>query len=112
AGGEGRSVSDRRRRRRASRGRCRSRRGVAKGPPEPLGGGAQAPSPDEGTGVLVHFARVVGTVVCTEKVPVWSGQRLLLLEPTDSQGAPIAASPRRLVAVDLVSAAPGQRVFY
>jgi len=57
----------------------------------------------------MHFARVVGTVVCTEKVPAWRGQRLLLLEPTDSGGQ---ATGRPLVAVDLVSAAPGQRVFY
>jgi len=59
----------------------------------------------------MHFARVVGTVVCTEKVRVWSGNRLLLLEPTDTQGVPLAAA-RRVVAVDLVSAAPGQHVFY
>ena len=59
----------------------------------------------------MHFARVIGTVVCTEKVRVWSGQRLLLLEPTDTQGVP-AAGGRRVVAVDLVSAAPGQHVFY
>ncbi|MGH7732006.1 MAG: EutN/CcmL family microcompartment protein [Candidatus Eiseniibacteriota bacterium] len=55
------------------------------------------------------FARVKGTVVCTAKVPAWRGQRLLLLEPTDPHGAP---QGRAVVAVDLVSAAPGQRVFY
>jgi microcompartment protein CcmK/EutM len=57
----------------------------------------------------MHFARVIGTVVATEKVPSWRGQRLLLLEPTDARGV---SSGKRLVAVDLVSAAPGQRVFY
>jgi microcompartment protein CcmK/EutM len=57
----------------------------------------------------MHFARVVGTVVCSEKVPSWRGQRLLLLQPTDAQGKDHS---RTLVAVDLVSAAPGQRVFY
>jgi len=57
----------------------------------------------------VHFARVVGTVVCTIKVPAWRGHRLLVLEPTDPHGTVLA---RPLVAVDLVSAAPGQRVFY
>ena len=57
----------------------------------------------------MHFARVIGTVVCTVKVPVWRGHRLLLLEPTDSAGR---ATGRPLVAVDLVSAAPGQQVFY
>jgi len=57
----------------------------------------------------VLFARVVGTVVCTEKVPSFRAHRLLLIEPTDSAGTP---KGRTLVAVDLVSAAPGQRVFY
>lgn len=57
----------------------------------------------------MHFARVIGTVVCTEKVPAWRGQRLLLLQPTTPQGADHG---RHLVAVDLVSAAPGQAVFY
>jgi len=57
----------------------------------------------------VHFAQVIGTVVCTEKVPAWRGHRLLLLEPTDASGRPTG---RPIVAVDLVSAAPGQRVFY
>ena len=58
----------------------------------------------------MHFARVVGTVVCTEKVPAWRGQRLLLIQPTDSAGQPTSARP--LAAVDTVSAAPGQLVFY
>lgn len=57
----------------------------------------------------MHFARVTGTVVCTAKVPSWRGQRLLLLQPTDPHGVPQGKS---LVAVDLVSAAPGQHVFY
>jgi microcompartment protein CcmK/EutM len=57
----------------------------------------------------MHFARVIGTVVCTQKVPSFAGHRLLLVEPTDSQGVPLG---KRLVAVDLVSAAPGQQVFY
>jgi microcompartment protein CcmK/EutM len=58
----------------------------------------------------MHFARVIGTVVCTERVPSWRGHRMLMLQPTDSGGAPVATRP--LVAIDLVSAAPGQRVFY
>ena len=57
----------------------------------------------------MHFARVTGTVVCTAKVPSWRGQRLLLVQPTDPHGTP---QGRSLVAVDLVSAAQGQRVFY
>ena len=57
----------------------------------------------------MHFARVIGTVVCTEKVRSFSGHRLLLLEATDSAGV---GGGKRLVAIDLVSAATGQRVFY
>lgn len=57
----------------------------------------------------MHFARVIGTVVCTERVPSWRGHRMLLLQPTDSAGAD---QGRALVAIDLVSAAPGQQVFY
>jgi ethanolamine utilization protein EutN len=55
------------------------------------------------------FARVTGTVVCTEKVPTWRGHRLLLIEATDPMGQPAGGRP--FAAVDLVSAAPGQRVF-
>ena len=57
----------------------------------------------------MRFGRVRGTVVCTVKVPAWKGQRLLLLQPTDSAGAP---QGRPLVAIDLVSAGPGEQVFY
>jgi len=57
----------------------------------------------------MQFARVVGTVVCTEKVPAWRGQRLLLVAATDPAGQPLGG--RIFAAVDLVSAAPGQRVF-
>jgi microcompartment protein CcmK/EutM len=57
----------------------------------------------------MRFARVRGTVVCTEKVPAWRGQRLLLLEPTDAEGK---TQGRPFVAIDLVSAGPGERVFY
>jgi len=57
----------------------------------------------------VHFARVIGTVVCTERVASLRGQRLLLLQPTDSHRADAG---RPIVAVDVTSAAPGQWVFY
>jgi len=60
----------------------------------------------------MHFARVIGTVVCTEKVRSWTGHRMLLIESTDSQGVAPASGGRRIVAIDLVSSAPGQRVFY
>lgn len=55
------------------------------------------------------FARVIGTVVCTEKVRSWRGQRLLLCETTDAAGTPVGGRP--FAAIDLVSAAPGQHVF-
>ena len=58
----------------------------------------------------MNFARVVGTVVATEKVSSWKGSRILVLQPCDSAGRPSAARP--LAAIDLVSAAPGQLVFY
>jgi microcompartment protein CcmK/EutM len=58
----------------------------------------------------MQFARVVGTVVATEKVKSWRGQRILMLQPCDSAGKPGTGRP--LAAIDLVSAAPGQLVFY
>lgn len=58
----------------------------------------------------MQFARVIGTVVSTEKVSAWRGTRLLLIQPCDAQGKPGTARP--VVAVDTVSAAPGQLVFY
>jgi microcompartment protein CcmK/EutM len=58
----------------------------------------------------MRFARVSGTVVCTEKVPSWKGQRLLLLSAADARGKLTGGRP--FVAIDLVSAAPGQHVFY
>ncbi|MBI1798692.1 MAG: EutN/CcmL family microcompartment protein [Candidatus Eisenbacteria bacterium] len=57
----------------------------------------------------MHFARVIGTVVCTAKVSSWIGHRLRLLEPTDPEGKSTGGP---LVAIDLVSSAEGQRVFY
>ena len=57
----------------------------------------------------MHFGRVIGTVVCTVRVPTWKGHRTLLVQPTDSRGVDAG---RPLVAVDLTSAAPGQWVFY
>jgi ethanolamine utilization protein EutN len=57
----------------------------------------------------MHFGRVIGTVVCSVRVPSWRGQRTLLVQPTDSDGAD---QGRPFVAVDTTSAAPGQWVFY
>jgi ethanolamine utilization protein EutN len=57
----------------------------------------------------VNLATVIGTVVATTKVPSLSGQRLLIIEPCDEHGKKVG---RALVAVDLVSSAPGQMVFF
>jgi microcompartment protein CcmK/EutM len=57
----------------------------------------------------VQLAEVVGTVVATRKVPAWKGQRLLWIQPIDTTGKPRG---RKVVALDVVSAAPGQRVFF
>lgn len=57
----------------------------------------------------MQLARVVGTVVCTEKVRGWTGQRLRLIQPIDTAGA---ARGRPLVALDTVSSDEGQQVFF
>jgi ethanolamine utilization protein EutN len=57
----------------------------------------------------MEYGQVIGTVVATRKVPAWSGQRLLLVQPTDAQGGAIG---KKLVALDVTSAAPGQHVFF
>ncbi len=57
----------------------------------------------------MHLASVIGTVVATQKVESLRAQRLLLIEPRDEAGK---ANGRPLVAVDLVSSAPGQLVFF
>ena len=57
----------------------------------------------------MQLGEVVGSVVCTRKVPVWEGQRLRLVQPLDQEGH---ASGRPVVALDVVSSAEGQRVFF
>jgi ethanolamine utilization protein EutN len=57
----------------------------------------------------LHLGRVIGTVVATAKVTSLKGQRLLVVEPLDEKGL-VTAAP--LVAVDTVSAAPGQVIFF
>jgi ethanolamine utilization protein EutN len=51
----------------------------------------------------------LGSVVATVKTPGLIGRRLILVEPTDSHGKP---EGELLVAVDLVSAANGQQIFF
>ena len=57
----------------------------------------------------MEYGKVVGTVVATRKVPAWSGQRLLLVQPVNAQGGSLG---RKLVALDVTSAASGQYVFF
>jgi microcompartment protein CcmK/EutM len=57
----------------------------------------------------MQLGEVVGSVVCTRKVPVWEGQRLRLVQPLDQEGR---ASGRPVVALDVVSSGEGQRVFF
>ena len=57
----------------------------------------------------MHLAKVIGTLVATQKTPGLIGHRLVLLQPFTAAGTP---QGRTLVAVDLVSAAPGQMAYY
>ena len=57
----------------------------------------------------MQYGEVIGTVVASRKVPAWHGQRLLLVQPLEAGGRPRGG---RVVALDVVSAAPGQRVFF
>jgi microcompartment protein CcmK/EutM len=57
----------------------------------------------------LHLGEVIGTVVCTRKVPAWTGQRLRLVQPIASDGRP---NGKPVVALDVVSADAGQRVFF
>jgi ethanolamine utilization protein EutN len=57
----------------------------------------------------MHLGRVVGTVWSTQKVETLTGQRLLIVQPLTHEGEPNGSA---LVAVDTVSAAPGQLIFF
>lgn len=57
----------------------------------------------------MQLGEVIGSVVCTRKVPVWEGQRLRLVQPIQEDGK---AQGRPVVALDVVSSAEGQRVFF
>lgn len=57
----------------------------------------------------MQYGEVIGTVVATRKVPAWEGQRLLWVQPIDAAGRPAG---KKLVALDVTSAAPGQKVFF
>ena len=55
------------------------------------------------------LARVVGTVVSTQKEPSMDGLRFMLLQPIDPDGRSTAA---HVVAVDAVGAGAGEVVLY
>ena len=55
------------------------------------------------------LAKVVGTVVSTQKEPSMDGLRFMLLEPMDPEGRPIGG---HVVAADAVGAGTGEVVLY
>jgi ethanolamine utilization protein EutN len=57
----------------------------------------------------VELARVIGTVVATQKTENLPTNRFLVIQPLAPSGE---SKGRPLVAVDLVSAAPEERVFF
>jgi ethanolamine utilization protein EutN len=57
----------------------------------------------------MHLGRVIGTVVATRKVPSLVGHRLLVVQPEDEAGKMLGEP---LVAVDTVSAGPGEWVYF
>jgi ethanolamine utilization protein EutN len=57
----------------------------------------------------MHFARVMGPLVSTRKIPPLQGYKLLWIEPTDSRRRP---NGEPLVAVDLGSYGRGEWVYY
>jgi ethanolamine utilization protein EutN len=57
----------------------------------------------------MHIAKVIGTVVATRKVEPLEGSKFLVVQPLDPHGRP---SGRPLVAIDTVSAGPGDIVYF
>lgn len=55
----------------------------------------------------MYLARVIGTVVATQKVPGLEGIRLLMVQPVDEQGK---ARGKPLAAADTTQAGPGDLV--
>lgn len=57
----------------------------------------------------MDLARVIGSVVCTQKDGGLDGRKLLLVQPVTVEGQDTG---RPLVAIDAVGAGAGERVFY
>lgn len=58
----------------------------------------------------MQLARVVGTVVSTQKTGQLTGMKLLIVEPVDARS--LASSGKPLVAVDSVGAGEGEVVLF
>jgi ethanolamine utilization protein EutN len=56
----------------------------------------------------LHLGKVIGTVWATQKVPTLKGYRLLVVQPLTHD---LKEEGHPLVAVDTVSAAPGQLIY-
>lgn len=56
----------------------------------------------------MHLAKVIGTVWATQKVSTLTGYRMLIVQPLTHE---LADNGPPVVAVDTVSAAPGQLVY-
>jgi len=57
----------------------------------------------------MHIARVIGTLVATQKVESLRGQKLLVIQPLTPT---LENSGRALVAVDTVRVGPGDLVYF
>ncbi len=57
----------------------------------------------------MNFGRVTGTIVCSQKLPGFEGEKLLLVQPLDENLEPRG---REVVATDVVQAGPGDLVFF
>ncbi len=57
----------------------------------------------------MKLARVTGTVVCDAKLESFRGEKLLLIQPLDSELKP---DGRELVATDVTAAGPGELVLF
>jgi microcompartment protein CcmK/EutM len=60
----------------------------------------------------MFLARVLGTVVSSEKDQKVQGKKLLLIQPQAPRGDGLAASGAALVAVDGIGAGPGTLVLF
>jgi ethanolamine utilization protein EutN len=57
----------------------------------------------------MRLGRVIGTVVATQKVESLLGRRLLVVQPVDEEDRALGGP---LIAIDTVSAGPGERVYF